>query len=214
MYKAVVFDFDGTIIDTEKHLYDIINKHLSFHGVKPVSLEFYRSHIGGHAQGLHDYIEQQIGLEKKQKIYDEHNDTSHELDIIDTVSSLMKYLKQRHIPMAIATSSYREEIMPTINALGIDEYVDVIVGREDVEAVKPDPELYLTAVQRLNYSPAHCLAIEDSANGATGAMNAGLDVIINTNEMTEAQDFSAITFVGKDVSFEQIKNRFFEPNKE
>ena len=39
----------------------------------------------------------------------------------------MKYLKQRHIPMAIATSSYREEIMPTINALGIDEYVDVIV---------------------------------------------------------------------------------------
>ena len=42
----------------------------------------------------------------------------------------MKYLKQRHIPMAIATSSYREEIMPTINALGIDEYVDVIVGRE------------------------------------------------------------------------------------
>ena len=39
MYKAVVFDFDGTIIDTEKHLYDIINKHLSFHGVKPVSLE-------------------------------------------------------------------------------------------------------------------------------------------------------------------------------
>ena len=48
--------------------------------------------------------------------------------------------------------------MPTINALGIDEYVDVIVGREDVEAVKPDPELYLTAVQRLNYSPAHCLA--------------------------------------------------------
>ena len=117
----------------------------------------------------------------------------------------MKYLKQRHIPMAIATSSYREEIMPTINALGIDEYVDVIVGREDVEAVKPDPELYLTAVQRLNYSPAHCLAIEDSANGATGAMNAGLDVIINTNEMTEAQDFSAITFVGKDLSFEQIK---------
>ncbi|MDU5816760.1 MAG: HAD-IA family hydrolase, partial [Staphylococcus sp.] len=78
----------------------------------------------------------------------------------------------------------------------------------------PDPELYLTAVQRLNYSPAHCLAIEDSANGATGAMNAGLDVIINTNEMTEAQDFSAITFVGKDLSFEQIKNRFFEPNKE
>lgn len=55
----------------------------------------------------------------------------------------MKYLKQRHIPMAIATSSYREEIMPTINALGIDEYVDVIVGREDVEAVKPSIQNFI-----------------------------------------------------------------------
>lgn len=98
--------------------------------------------------------------------------------------------------------------------LWVSMSMSMLLLEEDVEAVKPDPELYLTAVQRLNYSPAHCLAIEDSANGATGAMNAGLDVIINTNEMTEAQDFSAITFVGKDLSFEQIKNRFFEPNKE
>ena len=51
MYKVVVFDFDGTIIDTEKHLYDIINKHLAFHGVKSVSLEFYRSHIGDTLKG-------------------------------------------------------------------------------------------------------------------------------------------------------------------
>lgn len=174
MYKAVVFDFDGTIIDTEKHLYDIINKHLSFHGVKPVSLEFLSKPYRRTRSRFTWLYWATDWFRKETKIYDEHNDTSHELDIIDTVSSLMKYLKQRHIPMAIATSSYREEIMPTINALGIDEYVDVIVGREDVEAVKPDPELYLTAVQRLNYSPAHCLAIEDSANGATGAMNAGL----------------------------------------
>lgn len=214
MYKAVVFDFDGTIIDTEKHLFEIINKHLEYHGVKPITLAFYRSHIGGHAQGLHDYIEEQIGLEKKQNIYDEHNETSHDLDIIDTVYSLMKYLKQRHIPMAIATSSYRKEILPTVEALGLDDYIDEIVGREDVEAVKPDPELYLTAVQRLNYSPAHCLAIEDSANGATGAINAGLDVIINTNEMTEAQDFSSIPYVGRDLTFDEIVERFFEQDKE
>lgn len=214
MYKAVVFDFDGTIIDTEKHLYEIINKHLNHHQVEPVTLEFYRSHIGGHAQGLHDYLENQIGQDNKQKIYDEHNQTSHELEIIETVSKLMAYLKQRHIPMAIATSSYKKDIMPTVQKLGLDEYINVIVGREDVEAVKPDPELYLTAVQQLNYSPAHCLAIEDSANGATGATNAGLDVIINTNEMTEAQDFSSIPYVGKDLNFDEIIARFFEKDKE
>ena len=61
---------------------------------------------------------------------------------------------------------------------GIDEYVDVIVGREDVEAVKPDPELYLTVIQRLNYSPAHCLAIEDSKKWRNRCYECRIDVII------------------------------------
>ncbi len=52
--------------------------------------------------------------------------------------------------------------MPTFKALGLDDYIEVVVGREDVEQVKPDPELYLSAVQQLNYMPTQCLAIEDS----------------------------------------------------
>lgn len=45
MYKAVVFDFDGTVIDTEKHLFDLINTHLKIHQVAPISLEFYKQFI-------------------------------------------------------------------------------------------------------------------------------------------------------------------------
>src|SRR5699024_11869503 len=67
-----------------------------------------------------------------------------------------------------------------------------------VEEIKPSPELYLTAVQRLNYNPVNCLAIEDSDNGATAAVNAGLDVIVNTNDMTEKQDRSEERRVGKE----------------
>ena len=94
--------------------------------------------------------------------------------------------------MDIATSSYRKNILPTFRQLGLDNYIDVIVGREDVENVKPDPDLYLTAVQNLNYNPTNCMAIEDSVNGATAAILAGLDVIVNTNIMTKEQDFSSI----------------------
>lgn len=68
----------------------------------------------------------------------------------------------------------------------------------------------MTAIQQLNYSPAHCLAIEDSLNGATAAFRAGLDIIVNTNHMTEKQDFSTIPYVGKDLNDEEIINRFFE----
>lgn len=122
----------------------------------------------------------------------------------------MDYLKKRHIPMAIATSSYREDIYPTFKKLGLDNYIDVIIGREDVDNVKPDPEPYLMAVQNLNYNPTNCLAIEDSLNGATAAMMAGLDVVVNTNLMTAEQNFSTINYVGKDMSIEDIVTSLFE----
>ena len=122
----------------------------------------------------------------------------------------MKYCKQRHIPMAIATSSYRKDIEPTFKRLGLEQYMDIIVGREDVDEVKPNPELYLTAVQQLNYNPVNCLAIEDSVNGATAAINAGLDVIINTNRMTEQQPFHTLNFTAKDVTANEIIEHYFE----
>lgn len=210
MYRAVVFDFDGTIIDTEKHLFDVINKHLVKHNEAPISLAFYRRSIGGAATELHQYLESLLGSEKKAAIYKEHNDTSSQLPIVETIGNLMAYLKQRHIPMAIATSSHREDILPTFHKLGLDEYIDVIVGREDVSNVKPDPEPYLTAVQQLNYNPTHCLAIEDSVNGATAANLAGLDVIVNTNVMTAEQDFTSVNYIAKDIDFDDIVQRFFE----
>lgn len=209
MYRAVIFDFDGTIIDTEQHLFNVINKHLDNYNVDPVSIDFYRVSIGGAATDLHDYLIKAIGSENKEKIYEEHHRTSKMLPMIDTIKSLMAFLKQRHIPMAIATSSVKAEIMPTFKALGLDDYIDVVVGREDVELVKPDPELYLTAVQQLNYMPTQCLAIEDSVNGATAAITAGLDVIVNTNEMTNAQDFTTVEYVAKDLNYDQIVARFF-----
>ncbi|BBK27478.1 HAD family hydrolase [Staphylococcus arlettae] len=209
MYKAVVFDFDGTIIDTEKHLFTIINKHLLAHECTPLSLDYYRSSIGGAATELHDYLEKELGKEAKEAIYTDHNRTSVDLPIDDEIEQLMIFLKQHHIPMAIATSSYRADIQPTFDKLGLEQYIDVIVGREDVAEVKPNPELYLTAVQRLNYNPVNCLAIEDSVNGATAAVTAGLDVVVNTNDMTVAQDFSSVPFIGKNVTAREIIADYF-----
>ena len=214
MYKAVVFDFDGTIIDTEEHLFSLINKHLTSHKLSPISRSFYRSNVGGKAQPLHDYLTEALGVDDKQAIYTEHNDTSKHLEVKETIAQLMRYLKQHHIPMAIATSSYRQDIMLTVHQLGLDAYVDVIVGREDVDDIKPNPDPYLVAVQKLNYAPGHCLAIEDSVNGATAAVTAGLDVIVNTNEMTKQQDFSAISYIGKDMDFDSIVTACFERGKE
>ena len=63
---------------------------------------------------------------------------------------------------------------------------------------------------RSNYNPTTCLAIEDSVNGATAAMLAGLDVVVNTNIITKDQDFSTVQCVGQDMEFEDIKNSLFK----
>ena len=210
MYKAVVFDFDGTVIDTEKHLFDLINTHLKIHQVAPISLEFYKQFIGGEATELHTYLEDAIGFKNKEKIYDQYYQTSVELPVNSTIIQLMQYLKKRHIPMAITTSSYKKNIYPIFNQLGLDTYIDVVVGRENVDSVQPNPEIFLKAVQELNYNPTNCLAIEDSVNGATAAMLAGLDVVVNTNIITKNQDFSTVQCVGQDMEFEDIKNSLFK----
>ncbi|MCG7338215.1 HAD family hydrolase [Staphylococcus sp. ACRSN] len=213
MYRAVIFDFDGTIIDTEQHLFQIINKHLLNNGLEGISVDYYRQSIGGAATELHEYLERQLGTENKAAIYQEHNATSVDLPINEEIEKIMKYCKQRHIPMAIATSSYRKDITPTFQRLGLGEYMDVIVGREDVEAVKPNPELYLTAVQQLNYNPVNCLAIEDSVNGATAAVQAGLDVIVNTNKMTEEQPFETVNYIARDITASEMITKLFESNE-
>ncbi|QLK86679.1 HAD family hydrolase [Staphylococcus sp. 17KM0847] len=208
-YRAVIFDFDGTIIDTEQHLYETINHFLALEDKPLVTFDFYRANIGGRALDLHDHLIELLGEPKVQQIYAYHHQTAQNLPYRPGVATLMEALKTRHIPMAIATSSARQDIEPLVEALGLNEYVDVIIGREDVEAVKPEPDLYLTAVQALNHNPAYCLAIEDSVNGATAAIRAGLDVIVNTNPMTNKSDFSHLSLTAKDIDLTTLINQYF-----
>ena len=210
MYRAVIFDFDGTMIDTEQHLYEVINQYLVAEGHPPVTLAFYRENIGGRALDLHNHIVELLGEEKVTQLYRTHHEGAAKLPLRPGIETLMQQLKQRHIPMAIATSSVRQSILPTVEALGLHDYISVIVGREDVEAVKPEPDLYLTAVQALNHNPAYCLAIEDSVRGATAAIRAGLDVIVNTNEMTRTSDFSHLPLTDQDTDLTTIIARYFE----
>ena len=209
MYRAVIFYFDGTIIDTEQHIFETINRHLKEVGAELISTEFYRQTIGGSDDVLKDYLNQVVGQEGTERVYQDVHESSTELEIFPEIHSLMKQLKQRHIPMAIATSSYRRDIQPAFDQLGLEDYIEVIIGKEDVDEVKPSPELYLRAVQALNYNPVNCLAIEDSTNGAEAATLAGLDVIVQTNQMTSAHDFSSFNYVGKDMSADDIIQHYF-----
>ncbi|ARJ50477.1 HAD family hydrolase [Staphylococcus lutrae] len=210
MYRAVIFDFDGTIIDTEQHLFNSVNHYLKEAGQPCVSEAFYRSNIGGRALGLHQHLLTHIGESLTQQLYQEHYETASELPLRPGVLALMQQLHQRHIPMGIATSSTRQHIEVLTQKLGINQYISTIKGREDVEAVKPAPDLYLTVVQALNFLPTQCLAIEDSVKGATAAVHAGLDVIVNPNVFTAKSDFSELNLLAKSVDLTQVVSKYFD----
>lgn len=210
MYKAVVFDFDGTIIDTERHFFNTSNDFLTRHGATVMTEDMYRASVGGSGDGIAAYLRDALGEEGLTAIADTHRDTSCTLDIFPHIQAWMAYFKQHHIPMAIATSSYREDIMPAVKALGLDKDISVVIGREDVEAIKPEPDLYLTAVRELNYRPTDCLAIEDSASGAQAAVNAGMDVVVMTNGFTQGHDFSHIPYLEKDIDTQTFLERYFK----
>jgi beta-phosphoglucomutase len=86
-----------------------------------------------------------------------------------------------HYPLALASSSRRAEVDTILHALGLAESFQTIVSGEDVSTGKPNPEIYLLAVQRLGVKPAECVVIEDSHNGVVAAKRAGMQCIAVTH---------------------------------
>lgn len=94
------------------------------------------------------------------------------------VLPLLDWLEAAQIPFAIATASCRAEAEISLSAAGIRQRFIRVWTADDVAQTKPEPEVYLKAVAGFGAEPAHCIALEDSVNGATAAIAAGLKTIV------------------------------------
>ena len=90
---------------------------------------------------------------------------------------LLRVAREAFCRTALATMSYRKEVLHVLRALDLENSLDAIFTREDVERPKPDPEIYLLAAQKLEVQPQDCLVIEDSANGVRAGVSAGMNVV-------------------------------------
>lgn len=209
MYEAIIFDFDGTIIDTEIHLFNTINKHIKEHNQQTIHIDEYKASIGSVSKELDDKILHSLGSEQALKeMFSDHYEGTKQLPIKPVVKTLVDYCIENNIKMGIATSSYKAHIMPNVQRLALDEHIHVIKGREDVSSVKPNPELYIQAAQDLNVEANKCLAIEDTTNGAKAAIAAGMDVIVITHEITEDLNFDVLKILNKDIDAQEIIERY------
>lgn len=194
--RALLFDFDGVLVDTEWAIYSAWQRTFEAHG-HPLPLEIYTRCIGsdfatwspkthledltGNAFDWHD-----LDARRQQEIMAELETATP----MAGLERMLQTLERRHIPSAVVSSSSHHWVDGWLAKLGLSEHFRTTVCRGDAPRIKPAPDLYLEASKRLGVEPADCLVVEDSLNGVLSAKAAGMAVWAVPNRVTAGLDFS------------------------
>ena len=210
--KAVLFDLDGTLVQSERlkaRSYAIAAQRLQ--GLAEPderAVEAYREIVGSERAVASRHVMGSLGLEPLLRpLMAEYEDTEPEavltrmrLEIYDAMVAdpqvirdnewphavgLLRVAKETFCNTGLATMSQRKEAVHVLRALGVEQHLDVIVSREDVQKPKPDPEIYLLAASKLDVPPGECLVLEDSVMGVRSGVAAGMSVIAVATPFTE-----------------------------
>lgn len=194
--KAVLFDFDGLILDTEWPIYQTwLDLFKSENQDLPIST--YVQCIGSDFDtwSPEKHLESLTG-----KIYDWPTiNPARQIEILAAlknpialpgVNDLFQKLKTANIPIAVVSSSSHSWVDNWLEKLDLTKYCTTIVCKGDAPRIKPAPDLYLEAAKRLNLLPSDCLVIEDSLNGIKSAQAAGCISLAIPSRLTSCLDFS------------------------
>lgn len=200
MGKAVIFDFDGVLVDSESYWPAATRTIFETHARKPWTEEDCRSMTGLGMRDCHAIFTRDFGMEMSLADYERYlleeiagmYDT-HVADVPGARQALER-LRVLGIPMAVASSNKGDVVRRTLRRLGMDGYFAYVASSDDVgERVKPLPDVYLVAAGRLGTAPSACVAVEDSSVGVAAAKAAGMACVAvltghNAHQRLDAAD--------------------------
>lgn len=198
MIKALIFDFDGLILETEMPDYIAWREVYQQHGVD-LALEVWAQVVGSNMKDSpfdpYTYLEQLIGRNVDREAIRAWREPRYtglvaQERILPGVGPLLREAKARKVKLAIASSSPRSWVEGHAGRLNILNYFDVICTADDVPRTKPDPALYTLALQKLGVQASEAVVFEDSPNGITAARRAGIFVIAVPTGLTARLDLS------------------------
>jgi HAD superfamily hydrolase (TIGR01549 family) len=181
--KAIIWDMDGVISDTQKLHAQVESELLARYKIN-LSPETITKRYAGlrtadffqellNDKGIIDYDVRELMKEKWEKV----TSLVPQVQSIPGAINLIKQAYCRNVPQAVASGSGRDYINGILKKLNILKYFQVIVSGDDIQNGKPSPEIFLKAASCLNIKPNECVVIEDGVNGMAGAKESGMKCI-------------------------------------
>ena len=200
MIRAIVFDFDGLILDTEEPVYRSWLEVYEAHG-EDLPFERWVQIVGSTTAGFHpqDHLEERLGRSLPQEVLDRRIGRRTEMilaqDVLPGVVRHLEEAKAMDLKVGLASSSTSDWVKGHLARLGILQSFDCLRCRDQVANAKPAPDLYLAVLECLGVSASEAVAIEDSPNGILAAKRAGLRCVAIPNSITARLDLGLADLV-------------------
>jgi HAD superfamily hydrolase (TIGR01509 family) len=180
---SVIFDLDGTLVDSEPNYYESGRRTLERHGVPGFTWEEHSRFIGIGTLETLEVLRERYGIGAPvEQLLAEQNAAYLELarartEAYPQMRALVERLHADGVPMAVASGSSREAIDAVLSGTGLDARLTTVVSAEEVAHGKPAPDVFLEAARQLGADPADCVVVEDAAPGAQAAHAAGMGCV-------------------------------------
>lgn len=185
MIKAIIFDMDGVLIDAKEWHYEALNRALSLFGFEISRHDHLTTYDGLPTKEKLEMLSLERGLPRELHSFINKMKQSYTTEIIHSKCKprfvqeyALSCLKSRGYKLAVASNAIRDSVELMMKKANLDIYLDTMLSTADVTRAKPNPEIYIKAIERLHLGAKECLVVEDNKNGIKAALDSGAHVLV------------------------------------